>query len=104
MTSRDEKFGNPKTSLSRGLEWLSISNPKKLENNAGLGGEGEMIAVMKRKRDIMDYDPIQVIAGAGLFFMMISLNGRITKFDPIWHWIGGVIESGHEAVHLAQGK
>ena len=63
-----------------------------------------MIAVMKRKRDIMEYDPIQMITGAGLVFMMISLNGRITKFDPVRHWIGGVIKSGHEAVHLAQGK
>jgi len=54
LTSSDKKFGNPKTSLSCGLEWLLIGNPKKLENNAGPGGEGEMIAVMKRKRDIVD--------------------------------------------------
>ena len=40
-------------------------------------GEGEVIAVMKRKRDIMDYDPNQMITGAGLVFMMISSNGRI---------------------------
>jgi len=72
LTSCDKKFGYPKTSLSHGLEWLSIGNPKKLENNTGPGGEGEMIVVMKRKRDIMDYDPIQMIAGAGLVFMMIS--------------------------------
>jgi len=30
LTSCDKKFGNPKTSLSCGLEWLLISNPKKL--------------------------------------------------------------------------
>jgi len=65
----------------------------KLENNAR-SGEGGMTAVMKRKRYIMDYDPIQMITGAGLVFMMISLNG----------WIGGVIQGGHEADHLAQGK
>jgi len=104
LTSSDKKFGNPKTSLSCGLEWLSISNPKKLENNAGPGGEGELITVMKRKRNIMDYDPIQMIASAGLVFMMISLNSRIAKFDPVRGWIGGVIKSGHEADHLAQGK
>ena len=79
MTSCDKKFGYPKTSLSHGLEWLSIGNPKKLENNTGPGGEGEMIAIMKRKRDIIDYDPIQMIAGPGLVFMAISLNGRITN-------------------------
>ena len=81
-----------------------IGNSKKLENNARPGGEGETIAVMKRKRDIMDYDPIQMIIGAGLVFMMISPNGRITKFNPIRHWIGGVVKSGHKAVCLAQGK
>ena len=48
MTSFDKKFGHPKTSLSCELEWLSISNLKKLENNAR-PGEGEMIAIMKRK-------------------------------------------------------
>ena len=63
-----------------------------------------MIAIMKRKRDIMDYDPIQMITGAGLVFMMISLNSRITKFDPVRCWIGGVVKSGHEADCLAQGK
>jgi len=104
LTSCDKKFGNPKTSLSCGLEWLSIGKPKKLENNAGPGGEGEMIAIMKRKRDIMDYNPIQMITGAGLVFMMISPNSRITKFDPIRCWIGGVVKGGHEANHLAQGK
>jgi len=81
LTSCDKKFSNPKTSLSCGLEWLSIGNSKKLVNNAGPGGEGEVIAIMKRKRDIMDYNPIQIIASAGLVFMMISLNGRIAKFD-----------------------
>ena len=104
MTSCDKKFSNPKTSLSCGLEWLSIDNPKKLENNARPGRAGEMIAVMKRKRDIMGYDPIQMIASACLVFMMISPNSKITKFDPIRHWIGGVIKSGHEADCLAQGK
>ena len=104
MNSCDKKFGNPKTSLSCGLEWLSIGNLKKLKNNARPGGEGEMIAIMKRKSDIMDYDPIQMITGAGLLFMMISLNDRITKFDPVRCWIGGAVKSGHEAVHLAQGK
>jgi len=54
LTSSDEKFSNPKTSLSCGLEWLLIGNLKKLENNAGPGGEGKMIAIMKRKRDIKD--------------------------------------------------
>ena len=63
-----------------------------------------MIAIMERKRDIMDYNPIQMIASAGLVFMMISPNGRITKFDPVRHWIGGVVKSGHEANFLAQGK
>jgi len=52
----------------------------------------------------MDHDPIQMMAGAGLVFMMISPNGRITEFDPVRDWIGGVIKGGHEAVHLAQGK
>ena len=104
MTSCDKKFGNSQTSLSYGLEWLLISNSKKLENNARPGGEGEMIAIMKRKRDIMHYDPIQMIASAGLVFMMISPNGRITKFDPERCWIGGVVKGGHEADCLAQGK
>ena len=104
MTSYDKKFGNPKTSLSCGLEWLLIGNSKTLENNARPGGEGEIIAVMKRKRDIMDYDPIQMIAGAGLVFMMISSNGRITKFNPERCWIGGVIKGGYGADCLAQGK
>ena len=104
MTSCDKKFSNPKTSLSCGLEWLSIGNPKKLENNARPGGEGEVIAVMKRKRDIMDYNPIQMIASAGLVFMMISLNSRITKFDPVRCGIGGVVKGGHVADCLAQGK
>jgi len=104
LTSCDKKFSNPKTSLSCGLEWLSISNLKKLENNAGPGGEGEVIAIMKRKRDIMDYNPIQMIAGAGLVFMMISPNSRITEFDPVRCWIGGVVKGGHEADRLAQGK
>jgi len=104
LTSCDKKFGNPKTSLSGGLEWLSISNLKKLENNARPGGEGEIITVMKRKRNIMNYDPIQMIAGAGLVFMMISPNNRITKFDPVRCWIGRVIKGGHEVYHLAQGK
>jgi len=58
---------------------------KKLENNARPGGKGEMITVMKRKRDIMDYDPIQMITGAGLVFMMINLKGRITEFYPERH-------------------
>jgi len=49
LTSFDKKFGDLKTSLSCGLEWLLISNSKKLENNARPGGEGEMIAVMKEK-------------------------------------------------------
>jgi len=48
---------------------------KKLENNTRPGGEGEMIAVMKREKDIVDYDPIQMITGAGLVFM-----GQI-----VWH-------------------
>ena len=82
MTSCDKKFSNLETSLSYGLEWLSISNLKKLKINAWPGGKGEMIAVMKRKRDIMCYDTIQIIAGTGLVFMMISSNGRIIKFDP----------------------
>jgi len=81
-----------------------IGNLKKLENNAGPGGEGEMIAVMKRKRDIVGYDPIQMIAGAGLVFIMKILNGRITKFDTVRCWIGGVVQGGHEADRLAQGK
>ena len=85
MTSCDKKFSNPKTSLHCGLEWLSISNLKKLENNARPGGEGEMIAVMKRKRDIMDYDQSQMIAGARLVLVMISPNSRITKFNPLRH-------------------
>jgi len=45
-----------------------------------------------------------MIAGAGLVFMMISLNSRVTKFDPVRCWIGGVVKSGYEADHLAQGK
>ena len=56
-----------------------------------------MIAVMKRKKDIMDYDPIQMITSAGLVFMVIIPNSRITKFDPERHWIGDVIKGGHEA-------
>jgi len=104
LTSCDKKFSNPKTSLSCGLEWLSISIPKKLENNAGPGGEGETITVMKRKRDIMDYDPIQMITSAGLVFMVISLNSRITKFNHERQRIGGVVKGGHEANCLAQGK
>jgi len=104
LTSFVKKFGNPKTSLSCGLEWLSIDNLKKLKNNSRPGGEGEMIAIMKRKRDIMDYDPIEMITGAGLVFMSISSNGRITKFNPERHWIGGVVKGGHEADCLAQGK
>ena len=36
--------------------------------------------------------------------MVISLNGRITKFDPERCWIGSAIKDGHEADHLAQGK
>jgi len=75
-----------------------------LENNARPGGEGEMIAIMKRKWDIMDYDPIQMITVADLVFMMISLNSRITEFDPVRCWIGGVIKGGHEVDCLAQGK
>ena len=63
-----------------------------------------MITVMKRKRNVMDYNPIQMIAGTGLVFMMISPNGRITKFNPVRHWIGGVVKSEHETVYLAQGK
>jgi len=59
---------------------------------------------MKRKKDIMDYNPIQMITGAGLVFMRISSNGRITAFNPQMHWIGGVIKGGHEVGHLAQGK
>jgi len=86
------------------MEWLSISNSKKLENNTRPRGEAEMITVMKRKGDIMDYDPIQMIAGAGLVFMMISPNGRITEFDPVRCWIGGVVKGGHEADRLTQGK
>ena len=61
-----------------------------------------MIVVMKRKRNIIDYDPIQMIAGAGLVFMVIGSNGRITEFSPERCWIGGVIKSGDEADHLAQ--
>jgi len=83
LTSFDKKFGNPKTSLSCGLEWLLIGNPKKLEKNARPGGGGEVIAVMKRKKNIMDYNPLQMIAGSGLVFMMISPNSRITEFDPV---------------------
>ena len=63
-----------------------------------------MIIIMKRKRDIMGYDPIQVIKGAGLIFIVISLNGRITKFNPEGCWIGGVVKGWHEADCLAQGK
>jgi len=72
-----------------------------LENNPGPGGEGEVIAVMKRKRDIMDYDLIQMIAVTGLVFMMISLNSSITELEPVGCWIGGVVKSGHEADRLA---
>jgi len=103
MTSFDKKFSNPKASLSYGLEWLSIGNSKKLKNNAR-PGEGVLITVMKEKGDIMDYDPIQMITGAGLVFMAIGLNGRVTKFDPERCWIGGVIKGGHEADCLVQGK
>jgi len=45
-----------------------------------------------------------MITSAGLVFMVISLNGRITKFDPEMHWIGSVVKGGHEADRLAQGK
>ena len=48
------------------------SDSKKLVNNARPGGEGEIIAIMKRKMEIIDYDPIQMITGAGLVFMMIN--------------------------------
>jgi len=80
------------------VEWLSIGNSKKLKNNARPGGEDEMLAIMKRKRDIMDYNPIQMIAGTGLVFMAISLNGRITEFNPERHWIGGVVKGGHRQI------
>ena len=50
----------------------------------------------------MHYDPIQMIVGVGPIFMMVSLNGRITKFNPKRHWIGGVIKGGHEVDCLAQ--
>jgi len=83
LTSNAKKFSNLNTSLSYGLEWLSIGNLKKLENNARLGGEGEMITIMKRKRDIMDCGPIPMIASAGLFLMMISLNSRIAEFNCV---------------------
>jgi len=43
---------------------------------------------MKGKRDIMDYNPIQMVTGPGLVFMAISLNGGTTKFNPERHWIG----------------
>ena len=59
---------------------------------------------MKRKRVIMDYNSIQMSAGAGLVFMMISPNSRITEFNPVRCWIGGVVKGGHEADCLAQGK
>jgi len=58
---------------------------------------------MKRKGDIIDYDPIQMIAGAGLVFMVISSNGRIAEFDPERSWIGGVIKGGHEADCFTRG-
>jgi len=61
LTSFDKKFSNPKTSLRCGLEWLFISNSKKLKNNARPGGECEIIAFMERKRDIVDNHPIQMI-------------------------------------------
>ena len=77
---------------------------KKLKNNARPGGEGEMITVMKRKRDIIDYDPIQMIAGESLVFMMINPSGRITECDPGRCWIGGVVKGGHKVDCLAQGK
>jgi len=35
---------------------------------------------------------------------LISLNGRITEFNPERHWIGGVVKGGHEADCLVQGK
>jgi len=104
LTSFDNKFCNPKVSLSCGLEWLLISNSNKLKNNARPGGEGEIITIMKRKRDIIGYDPIQMITGAGLVFMVISLNGRITKFDIERCWIGGIVKGGHEADCLEQGS
>jgi len=63
-----------------------------------------MFTIMKKKRDIMDYNPIQMITGASLVFMAISLNGRITEFDPESHWISGLIKGRHEADCLAQGK
>jgi len=99
-----QQFGNPKTSLSCGLEWLLISNSKKLKNNAWPGGEGEMIAIMKRKRDIIDYDPIQMITDAGLVFMVISLKGRIIEFNPERCWIGGIVNGGHDVDCLVQGS
>jgi len=46
---------------------------------------------MKRRRDIMDYNPIQIITDAHLVFMMIRLNSRITEFDPVRCWIDGVV-------------
>jgi len=91
LTSFDKKFGNPKTSLSCGLEWLFIGNLKKLKNNARPGGESKIITFMERNRDIMDYDPIQMITGAGLVFMVIGLNGRITEFNPERCWIGDIV-------------
>jgi len=45
-----------------------------------------------------------MIAGAGLAFMGIITNGRITKFNPVRHWIGGIVKGGYEADHLATGK
>jgi len=74
-----------------------VATYSKKSNNAR-PGEDEMITFMKRKRDIMDYDPIQMIAGAGVVFMMISSNGRITKINPERCWIGGVIKCKHEAL------
>jgi len=45
----------------------------------------------------MDDDPVQMITGAGLVFMAISPNSRITEFQPKWCWICDIVKGGHEA-------
>ena len=97
MSGFDKKFSNPKTSLSWGLEQLFIGNLKKLKNNARLGGECEIIIFIEKNRDIIDDNPIQIVTGAGLVFMVISPNRRIIKFDPEWWWISDIVKGGHEA-------
>ena len=71
-----------------------IGNSKKLKSNARPGGQSEIIAFMKRKRG-------EIISSAGLVFMAISLNGRITEFNHERCWISDVIKAGHEADSVA---